>query len=87
MHVNMNNDAGQCCRYLEDLVDYLAGYLERIQPLLDQSMLVEDVKKEFDEKWSAGQFPGWRVSVVCFVLFIMIVAKFGYGSDCSPYAH
>ena len=64
MYVKLSYFAGHCHRYVENLFDYLAGYLERIQPLLDQNKLVEEVKKEFDEKWSAGQFPGWRVSVV-----------------------
>lgn len=49
-------------RYVESPLDCLAGYLlERIQLLLHLNKLVEEVKKDFGEKWSAGQFPGWRI--------------------------
>jgi splicing factor 3A subunit 3 len=47
-------------RYVESLVDYLAGYLERIQPLSDQTELLLEVKKDFEEKWGQGQFIGWK---------------------------
>ena len=49
-------------RYLESLVDYLTGYLERVQPLVDQTELLLEIKKDFEEKWGQGTFPGWKVS-------------------------
>lgn len=49
-------------RYLEELVVYLRGYLERVHPLTDQDSLMEEVAREFEERWAAGSFPGWRVS-------------------------
>ncbi len=41
---------------------YLRGYLERVHPLTDQDSLMEEVAREFEERWAAGSFPGWRVS-------------------------
>ena len=50
-----------CFRYLGNLVDYLAHYLDKVQPLLDQSAMLLEMKKDFEEKWSQSQFPGWKV--------------------------
>jgi splicing factor 3A subunit 3 len=47
-------------RYLDKLQEYLSGYIGKIQPLLDQSKIVSEVKRDAEEKWSAGTFPGWR---------------------------
>ena len=47
-------------RYLESMGDYLAGYLERTQPLVDQHALLGQIKKDFTEKWTKGTFPGWK---------------------------
>ena len=53
------NEKGETyASYVESLVDCLAGYLECLQ---DLNKLVQEVKKDFDEKRSAGRFPGWRV--------------------------
>lgn len=46
--------------YIEELVEYLQGYLERVHPLTDQATLMEEVTREFEERWAAGNFPGWR---------------------------
>ena len=44
------------------VVEYLSYYLERVHPLLDQGKLDDEVQRTFQEKWSQGNFPGWRVS-------------------------
>lgn len=44
------------------LLDYLSGYVERVHPLLDQSLLQHEVLYTFNEKWAQGNFPGWRVN-------------------------
>jgi splicing factor 3A subunit 3 len=49
-------------RYLERLLEYLSGYLDRTHPLLDQGKIVEEVRREAEEKWAVGTFPGWSVS-------------------------
>ena len=46
-------------RYLEALLDYLYGYLQRIRPLLDIDTELVNAKKDFEKKWSEGVFPGW----------------------------
>jgi hypothetical protein len=48
-------------RYLAELLGYLSGYLERVHPLLDQEAMAIEVQKNFKEKWSQSNFPGWRV--------------------------
>ena len=48
-------------RYLEVLLEYLCGYMERVHPLMDQNVLYDEIKRDFEEKWSQGTFPGWRV--------------------------
>ncbi len=47
---------------MEKLLAYLCGYLERVSPLTDQTALYEEIRREFEEKWGQGNFPGWRVS-------------------------
>ena len=54
-------------RYLESMGDYLAGYLERTQPLVDQHALLGQIKKDFTEKWTKGTFPGWKASYVVLI--------------------
>ena len=63
-------------RYLESLVDYLLGYIERVQPLVDQTELLIKIKKDFEEKWSQGTFPGWKVST--FIIIIIIIIYYYY---------
>ena len=56
-------------RYLENLLEYLSAYLSRVQPLTDHDTIVLEVRKDFEEKWQQGTFPGWRVSTsLCLVL-------------------
>ena len=31
---------------------------------MDQNVLYDEIKRDFEEKWSQGTFPGWRVRVV-----------------------
>ena len=47
-------------------MDYLAHYLDKVQPLLDQSAMLLEMKKDFEEKWSQSQFPGWKVGLLPF---------------------
>ena len=47
-------------RYLEVLLEYLCGYMERVHPLMDQNVLYDEIKRDF-EKWSQGTLPGWKV--------------------------
>ena len=28
---------------------------------MDQNVLYDEIKRDFEEKWSQGTFPGWRV--------------------------
>jgi hypothetical protein len=41
----------------------LYTYLERIKPLLDIEAQLEISKKEFEQKWNEGTFPGWPVNI------------------------
>ena len=65
MHIHMCIEF--CCAhfrlfsYAQSLVDYMSAYLEKIQPLLDQSAVLFEVKNEFEAQWSQNQFPGWKV--------------------------
>ena len=56
-----------------ELGEYMRGYLERVHPLTDQESLLEEVAREFEERWAAGNFPGWRVSVCGNVRVIYII--------------
>lgn len=47
-------------RYLVTLLEYLSNYLERVHPLLNQISLQDEVRRNFAEKWSQSNFPGWR---------------------------
>lgn len=49
-------------RYVTELLEYLSSYLEKIHPLTDQQTILEEVKKDFEDRWTQGNFPGWRVS-------------------------
>uniref|UniRef100_A0A8D2M8V9 Uncharacterized protein n=1 Tax=Zonotrichia albicollis TaxID=44394 RepID=A0A8D2M8V9_ZONAL len=46
-------------RYLEMLLEYLQGYTDRVEPLLDQNELFEKTQTEFEKKRENGTFPGW----------------------------
>jgi len=45
--------------YLNGLVEYLGGYVERVKPLLDMGEEMASVAEEFKEQWDKGSFPGW----------------------------
>ena len=45
--------------YLNCLVEYLHGYLQRIKPLFDLNDEINLVYKNFEQQWNAGTFPGW----------------------------
>lgn len=45
--------------YLHVLLDYLYGYVERVKPLLDLGEELDAVRKDFNEQWENGRFPGW----------------------------
>ena len=70
-------------RYLEVLLEYLCGYMERVHPLMDQNVLYDEIKRDFEEKWSQGTFPGWRVclcSCICcqYIYMSVCVLLFSY---------
>ena len=45
--------------YLAMLLDYLYSFLKRVKPLLDLDNQLEEVTKDFREKFDKGEFPGW----------------------------
>nr|CAG4647766.1 EOG090X03G1 [Moina brachiata] len=45
--------------YLESLVGYLADYVTRVKPVMDQNILFRQIEEDFDQEYSAGSFPGW----------------------------
>lgn len=47
--------------YIDGLWTYLSSFFLKIQPLVDLNELIEDWRKAFDEKWSVGKIPGWRL--------------------------
>jgi splicing factor 3A subunit 3 len=54
-------------KYLDGLVAYLYDLLTRIKPLNDFDVLLNEIQKEFEVQWEAGQFPGWPV---CHVILL-----------------
>lgn len=46
--------------YLEGVTNYLRNFLLRTQPLVDVGKLEHQFEKEFEEKWVAGNVPGWQ---------------------------
>eukprot|EP00112_Aurelia_sp_Birch-Aquarium-sp1_P016144 Seg3634.2 transcript_id=Seg3634.2/GoldUCD/mRNA.D3Y31 product="Splicing factor 3A subunit 3" protein_id=Seg3634.2/GoldUCD/D3Y31 len=46
-------------KYLEKLLDYMYAYISRSKPLLNVEQELDQVVLDFDEKWDAGNFPGW----------------------------
>lgn len=49
-------------QYVENLLNYLTSFFNRIQPLGDFETLVDDWRVIFDDKWSQGSVPGWKNS-------------------------
>ena len=45
--------------YLTMLLDYLYDFTRRVKPLLDISEEMSDVQKDFEPKFTLGEFPGW----------------------------
>lgn len=45
--------------YLGALLDYLYDFTKRTKPLLDINDELGDAQKDFDAKYSSGDFPGW----------------------------
>ena len=52
------------------LLEYLCGYMERVHPLMDQNVLYDEIKRDFEEKWSQGTFPGWRVRLAVYMYLL-----------------
>lgn len=46
-------------KYLEQLNNYLYGYVTRIKPLMDMEVELGKVDVEFQKMWANGTFPGW----------------------------
>lgn len=46
-------------KYLEMLIEYLNGYVQRVKPLLDIEAELEATGKDFYRDWDNGLFPGW----------------------------
>nr|CAG4637682.1 EOG090X03G1 [Chydorus sphaericus] len=45
--------------YLQGMVDYLADYAARVQPVMDLDFLFHQIEADFEKDYSAGTFPGW----------------------------
>lgn len=45
--------------YLNELLEYLHDFTQRIRPLMDISEEMALVSKDFQSKYDAGEFPGW----------------------------
>ena len=48
--------------YVNNLMSYLYEYAEKVKPLIDFEQDVLETKKDFEEQWAKGQFPGWTES-------------------------
>jgi len=48
--------------YAQNLMMYLYEYAEKVKPLIDFDVDVLETKKDFEEQWAKGQFPGWTES-------------------------
>merc|ERR1712048_210762 len=46
-------------RYITTLLDYLFNIMQRIKPLHNLEAEFEEVEKEFETKFTSGNFPGW----------------------------
>eukprot|EP00999_Lentomonas_sp_LEN2_P001993 NODE_316_length_1647_cov_94.836842_g284_i0.p1 GENE.NODE_316_length_1647_cov_94.836842_g284_i0~~NODE_316_length_1647_cov_94.836842_g284_i0.p1 ORF type:complete len:501 (-),score=94.67 NODE_316_length_1647_cov_94.836842_g284_i0:77-1579(-) len=54
-HKNM-----QYLNFLQGMREYLKGFVKRVEPLHDMSLLAEGVAPEFERKWAAKIAPGWE---------------------------
>ena len=48
-------------QYLADLLDYLTSFFHRSQPLVDVDGMIQDIRKEFSDKWEKGAIEGWNI--------------------------
>jgi splicing factor 3A subunit 3 len=46
--------------YVEGLLRYLISFHERTQPLKSVVKLMEEVEDSFEQRWQAGEVPGWQ---------------------------
>eukprot|EP00899_Mesostigma_viride_P026672 jgi/Mesvir1/718/Mv17326-RA.2 len=46
--------------YLSHLNGYLRSFHDRTQPLADTDALMQAAEREFEDKWAAGEVPGWE---------------------------
>lgn len=47
-------------QYLKNLIKYLKDYLQRVQPVFDQTLSEEKVRFEFNDEWIQGKVKGWE---------------------------
>ncbi|KAJ7959329.1 Splicing factor 3A subunit 3 [Quillaja saponaria] len=50
----------QYWEYMENLLEYLIYFFQRIEPLQDLDRIFLKVENEFEEKWSNGKVQGWE---------------------------
>ena len=62
-------------RYLDALLDYLFGYLERAKPLLDIDNEINLAVNDFERKWVDGSFPGWPVIFIFHLISLNLIDK------------
>lgn len=55
--------------YLQGMVDYLADYAARVQPVMDLDFLFHQIEADFEKDYSAGTFPGWPVRKSTHIVF------------------
>ncbi|KAF8238901.1 RNA splicing factor PRP9 [Tricholoma matsutake] len=48
--------------YLQNLYAYLLSFAKRTMPLVDVQAQQQEAEVEFNQKWEAGQVPGWEES-------------------------
>jgi len=64
-HIQENTKGAKAyISYLNDLYNYLQGFLHRVQPLLDLDEFVKEWKTTFEAKWTADKIPGWKAKAV-----------------------
>lgn len=49
----------KCRDYLTELRDYLLGFQQRTQPLVDVAGQLQKTREAFAQEWEAGTVPGW----------------------------
>ena len=51
--------SGDYRTYVNELLNYLYEFTQRIRPLMDISEEMEKVRADFNVKFDSGDFPGW----------------------------